>query len=745
MLLSNSNAPRFRYTLRSDLLGTRVLRTDPLGWDAVGISLHRDTIRHGLTTEYSVELGFVKDGRSYLQRVYEAAGIEADVRLTIEQYDPNAFEWLPYYQGRVNLTTRELTDLEFRANVENENFTQRFLNRATVAVDLLGNLSVGGSAGPAAAATTVSLHSRTLVKHFAGQVPGPQPFPTIAGNVSDDASRSQTFYFGYAQGEDSGYRNELRMQQIAGGFVSGDASSAVPIFRVPDTGQYVIEVAAEVDVEVARAGGTLKFGKVDTKFHYRINGDPSTAVELVADHFSNSFVGVYRHRFSIAPRTFSENLVPGDKIYLYAEVYVHEFDSGFDPISVAVRATEQPGTYLRIRAQTRTEPTPCTGLLAYEAFERLCQALTDEPDAFRSTYFGRPDTRRPQPMDGPGALTMVTGGFQLRGFPLPTAPAPVAPEKDTRKSLYATWQELFGSLSAAHWLGYGLETNERGNPVVRVEPAPYFYPNRVVLDLTAGPADRPSPTFRVTSKELTGRYYQSLEFGYEAWQAEQVNGLDEANTKRKWTTPLTQVDSTYSQVGKYATSAQLLELTRRQRYVSSDSTDTRGDNNNFLVCLLRRPAGGFETERNQQFSKLDGVLDPASIYNARLTPARNLRRHGAAIRAGLDANPAGHVRFTFGEGNNELVSRLVTETTDVAEKADIQVSQLATPLWRNYSDSFTAPLTRQQLQTLLADPLGRVRYYNTRRKLCEGWILDFKHEGKEQKGSFTLLPCATLP
>lgn len=742
MLLATSNSPRFRYTLRSDLLGARVLRTDPIGWDEVGISLHRDTIRHGLTTEYSVELGFVKDGRAYLQRIYEAAGIEADVRLVIEQLDPNEFAWLPYYQGRVNLTTRELTDLEFRANVENENFTQRFLNRATVVVDLLSSDSVSGSASPTAPLTTVELHSRQVVKRYeATQTAVVDLQQGNMGGDEDDPSREQVLYFGF----DTPKANEFGLGAVNGGFVSGNAAEAVPIYTAKENGTFVIDTALYLKIHAGVDAGP-DFEKVDAVCHFRINGDPSTATRLQPDISVGGLSGTYDGTIRVAPRTFTVTLNIGDQVFLYATYYVHEVGGIGTGIRyrATITATMQQGSYLRIRAQTTTPATNCTGLLVYEALDRMCQAMTDEPNSFRSSYFGRTDVRYPQPFDGPGALTMVTSGFQLRGFPLPSAPAPVAPAKDTRKSLYATWQDLFGSLSAAHWLGYGLETNERGRPVVRVEPAPYFYPDRVVLDLTIGTADRPSPTFSVTSKELAGRYYQVLEFGYEAWQAEQLNGLDEANTKRKWTTPLTQVDSTYSQVGKYATSAQLLELTRRQRYVDSDSTDSRSDNENFLVCLLRRPDGSFETERNQRFITLDGMLDPASIYNARVTPARNLRRHGAAIRAGLEADPSAYVRFSFGEGNNELVSRLVGETTDVAEKANIRVSELAPPLWRNYSDNFTAPLSRQQLQTLLADPLGRIRYYNTRRQLCEGWILDFKHEGKGQTGAFTLLPCVTL-
>lgn len=759
--LANSNSPRFRFILNSDLLGPLVLSTDPVGWDRIGVSLHRDTLRHGLTTEYSAELGFVKQGRAYLMRAYDAAGIEADVRLRVEQLDPNEFAWRPYYSGRVNLTTRQLTDIEFRANVENENFIQKFLNREAVAVDLLGNTSVGGSTVRTVSPLTVELHSRALIKRFTaavGTVAKPDPLTftgLLFGSDPLQDELSMLFYFGYNTAENSGYLNELGLQQIAGGFVSGDSYAAVPIFHVPDHGEYAIELGGVIDLEVryTRTGSNAYygyFGQVDVKFHYRINGDPTSAVVLASGQDSgfNSSPHNYARRFTIAPQKFTEQLKEGDKIYLYAEIYTHEvrIESDTRSYQFELRAAEQPGTYLRIRATTQTAPTPCTGLLIYEVLDRLATALTDEPFALRSSYFGRPDSREPQPFDGAGALLLLTGGFQLRGFPLPSAPAPLAGATDTRKSIYATWRDLWDSLSAIYGLGYSVELNAAGKPVIRVEPLSYFYPATVVLDLTVGTADRPAPRMAITTKEVASRYFQSLEFGYDAWRAEQVNGLDEVNTKRQWTTPLTQVSTTYSQVSKYATSGQLLEVTRRQRYEESATTDNGRDNANFFVALLRRPPSvvpaSFETERNQLFARLEGVLDPASIYNARLTPARNLRRHGAVVRAGLE--PAGNrlVRFTFGEGNNEMVSQLVGEAAPVTEKADIRVSELAPPLWRPVVDSFKAPISRQQLQTLLANPLGRVRYFDAGRKVREGWILDFTHESDQGLGSFELLPCA---
>lgn len=745
VLLTATNSPRFRFTLLSELLDRLVLRADPTGWDQLGVSLHRDPEAHGLSTEYSLQLGFVKAGRAYLARAYAAAGIEADVRLLVEQYDPNAFAWLPYYTGRVNLTSAKFSPLDVKANVENENFTQKFLNRADVQVDLLASTSVSGYAGPISSPTYVELHSRVLAKRFTGEVPaqgsGLVTSPSLLiGRAPATDELSQTFYFGYATVSS----NELGLELAAGGFVSGDAFDAVPIFTSPDFGAYVVEFGGGVEIRV-RGNPNVplqeqgSFRKVDVKLQYRLNADPRSPLYELAhtDHGVVTGFG-YQHTFTIPPQSFPHELKVGDQLYLYAEVFTHDITRSNGQYQFQLTATVLPGTYLRIRANTQTAPTAAAGLLAYEAFDRLASALSDESDAFRSSFYGRPDTRRPQPADGAGALTLVTGGFQVRGFPLPASLPPTGDEPDPRKSLFASWNDLFGSFQAVHGLGYGQERTAAGGTVLRVEPMAYFYPPGVVLDLR----DRP---VAVTTTVAKDRHYQGLEFGYSDWQAEQVNGLQEANAKRQWTTPLTQVATTYSQLSKYATSGQLLEVTRRQRFVDSNTTDNRSDNRNFLVCLVRRPDGSFDTERDQSFTLLAGVLDPASLYNARLTPARMLQAHGALVRAGLE--PAGNrrIRFSFGEGNNAFSSQLRSEAAPVAEGADLVVAELPAPLWRAETDGFTTGISRAQVQALLAFPHGRIRYRDQNGRVREGWVLDFKHLGPEQLGEFTLLPCADIP
>ncbi|GAA3940342.1 hypothetical protein [Hymenobacter algoricola] len=723
-----TTSPRLRFTLDSEELGRLVVdvEEDPIGWEQLGLQLHRDAKLHGLTTEYSVQLGFVKRAKQYLERMDELRGIEASVTLTIEQYDPNSFLFIPYYTGRLAFRAKQRTALEFRCNVENAGFTQQFLNQTDKQVDLFKAESLSGTVLPTLAPVFAELHSKAIIKRYAGQVED-TALVSPANYVTDGESRFQNLYFGVGTPTD----DEFGIGVLPFGPVvrtSGVDHSEVPIFVTKEAGPFSFDfnlLSRLLIKQGVRQFPILRslFHRVDVTYFLRINLDAPVVLATVGDDVDESDYSrdvLLRYQGTLP-------LEIGDEVYVYGLLNVHdiEYDRAGPGYSFEVSLSMQPGSAFRIEAQTTTEPSPCAGLLAYEALERICQAATDQPQAFRSDFFGRTDTASAYAQDGEGSLTFVTGGFQLRGFPL------------DKKPLTASWKTLFeSSLAQVYWLGMGIEKRADGQEVVRVEPAPYFYSDEVVVDFT-------EPT-ETKANGLEDYHFNTLELGYQKWQTEQVNGLDEFNARREWALPITQAKNSYSVLCSAVTAGFYLENTRRKRFDASSSTDTASDNDSFLICLLRQAGGGFESERNQRFAQLSGILSPETVYNARLSPARLLRRHAPAFGAGLRHELLRLVRFTFGEGNNEFVSRLATEAQSVVEKGDVRVADLPAPIWLPESYEIKPAMRAEQVAALLANPRGRVRFRNEAGHVCEGWVLDFKHILQEQKGDFTLLRAAQL-
>jgi len=722
-----STSPALRFTLDSDELGRLVVdaEEDPIGWEQLGLQLHRDPKLHGITTEYTVQLGFIKRAKQYLERMDELRGIQADVRLTIEQYDPNTFLWAPYYVGRLAFRAAQRTALEFRCNVENEDFTQQVLNQTDKQVDLLSTTSLSGAALPALAPVTVSLHSKAIVKRYEGKVVD-TPLVGPSNYVNNGESRFQTLYFGV--GEPTA--DEFGIGVLPNGPVTvptGNDHAEVPIYTTKENGPFGFAFTLNTRLTI-KQGVPIpiffdsKFHHVKATYYFRINLEAPVVLATVEQTVGNSNFN------RDIPLTLQSTrpLAFGDKVYLYALLEVDDIYS--DPAgpgySFEVISTVLPGSSFVMQAETATEPTDCVGLLAYEALERICQSLTDTTPAFHSEFFGRTDTVPAYAQDGEGALALLASGFAVRGFPL------------TKKPFSLSWKNSFEQLAATHWLGMGVEKNPAGAPVVRVESVPYFYNDNIVVDFT-------TPT-ETKLNTLEDEHFNAVELGFQKWQTEQVNGLDEFNTRREWSLPLTAVKNAYSFISSLITGGFYLENTRRKRYDDSQSTDNTSDNDTFLICLLRKADGGFETERNQLFAALDGIFSPDTVYNARLSPARTLLRHARAFGAGLRHELQQMVRFTFGEGNNEFSSRLNTEPVAVAEKASVPIASLPAPLWLPQSYEIKPAITREQVAALLANPRGRVRFRNDAGQVCEGWVLDFKHNLQEQEGDFTLRRCAQL-
>lgn len=730
--MQTQNQLLLRFTLLSALFGPLVLQHDPLGWEDVGAQLHRDPKLHGLTTEYTVELGFVKEGKHYLSQAYEVAGIEAEVQLLIEVYNAGDHLFYTYYQGRVDFTGRSETATEFRCQVEKTGFTQKFLNRADTTVDLFGRESVGGTALPALEPVEVELHSKAIYKRYDNTTPTPA-LPGFPDYVTDGESRFKVMYFGFGNPQ----TDDFGVQEVGGGTVTvptGNNSPEVPIYPTTERGLFEFDINLLARLTINRTDGQGDFDSAEGQVYFRINQEPPRQLYAFQDR---NIAGQYNRQIT-ARYQGSRTLEIGDEVYFYGRLHVYDISGNvLGSYNFPVTVQVQPGSYFRMTAQTQTDPTMCTGVLAYEALERVAQATTDELVAFRSDFFGRTDTAPVYAVDGRGALTYVTGGFQVRGFPL------------AEKSLFATWDGLYGALSDAYWLGTGTERLPSGEEVVRVEHAGYFYSDTVALELAAPvashlPDGEGTLTSNLVVRELADRYFIKTETGYRKWQQQQVNGLDEFNTRREWSLPLTQVQGTYSAVGEYITAGFYIESVRRNRYDSTSTTDTSSDNDNFLICLLRDADAGFVTERNQAFAELSGVFSPDTVYNARLSPARVLRNHAPVLAAGLLQQQAKRLAFRFGEGNNAVVSRLASEAAAVVESADIPVPALGEPLWRNQSYSFTAPCSWQQALQVLENSRGRVRFTTERGQRCEGWILDFKHTLSAQQADFTLLRCHTL-
>lgn len=630
---------------------------------------------------------------------------------------------------------------------------QKFLNRNDTKVDLLGRESISNSASFPPTPLALELHSRAIYQRFDSRI-ADSSVKAAPNFITDGESRFQTMYFGF--GEPT--INDFKLEPVYGGFFThptGVNDPEKPIYTTKESGMFDIEINIRCELIVSRTGnGFGDFDKVSGQVFFRINDESP----VLMTSFQETAGGGAMKRQISAYYPLYRHLNIGDKIYVYGRIHVYDINEGVFGYRFQIDANFLPGSFMTINAESTTAPTVANGLLIYEALEKLARDITEENNSFRSNFFGRTDSAHYYPIDGPGSLLFITGGFQLRGFPL------------EKKSLFATWQELIDSLSAIYNLGVGIEQLPDGREVIVVEDMAYFYSDEIVLDLT-DPNEPYSHTHLPDTAGEDGQeakrvtvaadHYNSVDIGYQKWRPNQINGLEEFNTRHEYALPLTQVKNKYTQLSSYITAGHYIETVRRDRYDITATTDTGSDDEGFLICVLRtndilKP---FETERNQLvLGSMEGLFSSDTVYNLRLSPKRMLLRHAQTLAAGLITRASESIKFTFGEGNTELKSRLMREDLPIRERANMRMTALTNdapeyqeynlsmpePLWLPLQYVFDHPLRHTQMQRVLENPRGRVRFRDHRGRACEGWIIDLTHEAARNMASFTLRACASL-
>lgn len=760
------------FLLTSEVLAPHQCDTDPVGWDSLRELFVRDTEKHGVTYSMSTDLTFVKRAAAYIRLVYEggtdqlgnvipAQGVEGLVALTVFEQDPNELRPAEIYRGKLDFTTYSSAESGVTARFKEPTFATALATRADAEVDLLGAESLSGVALPSYAPIEATLHSQQTLQRFdMEQVALDTNLQSgaIAGTDAPEDELSTLLFFGM----DTVKLNEFGISSFATGPISGDSYNAVnvPFYTAKESGAFTITLNLTTTVRVVQVSGA-SFQAVDIKYHYRKNGSPATATELitrVADTgpfprpvtatapalVSRSIDKSYQ--LNTGPRTFTETMEPGDRLYLYGEVFVHDFNGG--PFLTEVLLSMGVGSYLKVSAPTTTASTTCAGLLVHEVLQRCCEAATDTRDAFYSEFYGRTDTRLPYQQDGPGAYRFVTNGFYLRGFPLLTAPAPAAGETDTRKGLSLSLDTAYEGFNAIDCLGQGIEQRD-GKPVVRIEPRAYFYQSATVLELGA--------VNELKKGVCTDWLYNEAQVGYAHWQSGAPNGLDEFNGLRTYSLPLTQLKKTYTAVSTLNAAGYLIEEARRDRYAAGSTKEGKADAEPFVICVTYVPASidtsgplpvsvpaHYASQTTQGFvaGSIGGILSADTAYNLPLAPGRMLRAHGPWLRAGLSAQTTKRLLLGKTEGNAHLVSQRTGEAAPLPEFADVPVTDLAAPLVLAEPYEFTVRLRRGQMARLKANPYGRISFLDGLGQRKAGYLLRAERAPQSGLTTFTLLRAA---
>lgn len=699
---------RFKVVLSSEDVGTHEVIA-PIGWDDVQQVLARDAKYHGVTAKYTLDFSFIKNGREFLQTVYQTRGIEAVVLLVFYEWQPNEKVFEPVYTGRINLSKYRVSETDATTNAEETGFIRALLNLEDVEVDLYAMESLNGAAMRPVPTTVLQLHSKAIAKRYEARVSTGQAAYNYRPVVELE-ERGGTLYVGF----DDEKTNELNAYSYPTGISLTDEQMELIPFResATITVEYVVDMTVECFVERG------DFDEAEIRWYIGVNGEREeiyTWLSRVAYNGDNVNGSLYKRVQFSGSRTY--NVAPDDKLFFYGYTAVSDISGNYE-FEWQVKAFDTCS--IRVTGTTTTAATPAFGYMAHEACARTVEALTGLPDSFYSEELGRTDSwPNAYAQDGPLSLLWLSNGSQIRQFPMAERP------------VFLALQKLFDGLNAIKPMGMAPEQTVDGGERIRMEAMEFFYREQVVLELGM-----------VSNLALTVApeyYFNTAEFGYEKWGSNADNSLDEFNTKQTRLTPITQLKGKYTRLSPFCASGYLLEEVRRLPYAEFPTKEDGNDKTNFFVCVLRRSAGGFETERNQRLILADNVLSPETMYNAPITPMRNAMRHGKFLRTPMRHLENQPLKFQQGEANYQLRTQFIGEPAPVAENGVVLGSDLARPPWIAEYMDFTVPLPLHQRKLIEQNPYGIITFRDSNGAVKKGWLIKATIKISEGTADFRLL------
>lgn len=385
-------------------------------------------------------------------------------------------------------------------------------------------------------------------------------------------------------------------------------------------------------------------------------------------------------------------------------------------------------TSVNIQAVRQCPDTESKVYGIHESLSRITEAITNGCLRVKSDYYGRTDSRPfAAEEDGCGSLRVINSGLQLRNA--------------VDAKMFLSLKDAFEGLNPIDNIGFSIESDPTrpGYELLRIEPAEFFYQDEEIIQLPYAPSVKIQP--------IENEHYANVKVGYEKWEVEAVNGLDEVNANREFRTSFNSVTNTLNILSKFVAGSYPIEITRQQSFAKTGGADTTYDNETFIYCV-KRQAYGFEIEQGNVTGATD-VFNPSSIYNWRIRPFYNLMRWFKTVAAGF-ATLGGtddKLFFTSGTGNfrasGEQESDFCKMENGVkAENQDLWKNDFKDsdyiPIWKANQLSVVYPMSIGDYKKIKAKPYGYISVQCGTGEWLKGYVMSIQYKPTQGTGDFLL-------
>lgn len=230
--------------------------------------------------------------------------------------------------------------------------------------------------------------------------------------------------------------------------------------------------------------------------------------------------------------------------------------------------SQDPECFFKILTSATCDSTDAEVSLINETGSRIVEAITDGCLTLKSDYYGRTDSKPyASESDGCGSLRVLSNGLRLRNA--------------ETSNHFISLRDFFNGLRGIDNIGMGIEENTvlTGNEWLRIEPVEYFYQNIKILEIDLIPEAQ-------SALEPTSGY-STVKIGYDKWEVDTVNGLNEFNSNKIFRTSLKTINNELNAQSNFVAGGIPIEITRQQSFAVTGSADTKYDNDTFIICVTR--------------------------------------------------------------------------------------------------------------------------------------------------------------
>jgi len=295
---------------------------------------------------------------------------------------------------------------------------------------------------------------------------------------------------------------------------------------------------------------------------------------------------------------------------------------------------------------------------------------------------------------------------------------------NTSPSIKTSLNDFFQSMNALTNCGLGVESG-----TVVMEGKDYFF-RRTVKSASFGKVNW------TTGLTVNPNYlYNTIKGGYPDQTYDKLNGRDEFNSETKYSTPVSAVAGTTKELNLqsvYRADMYGIEYTRIN-LSGKTSVDSGSDNDAFLIYAnpgLNAPEGA------EALGYYLGVTAGNTLYNWRISPKRNLLRHGSFLRSCFFRLENYRIKFGSALKNKDLVTTDL-QNLSVKESADVLIGSLDPPLFIPYQVAINTQMSRDFLTFVDGNPTGYVDF-EFEGSVYKAFLTDFKFNiAKDSSQDFT--------